>query len=167
MEYRASLDAPGDEIGPDRAAFVAFYETEHRGQVRRAYLLVRSNEMAHDIVHDAMVGVWRRWNDLQNPGGYLNQAVLNGCRDAGRRRATHNSLIGRLGRLGRNVTDRAEAEVLDDVLAALPFNQRAAVVMRYYGGLTTAEIADALGCPANSIGPWITRALTAMRRELS
>jgi RNA polymerase sigma factor (sigma-70 family) len=57
-------------------------------------------------------------------------------------------------------------EHLDDVLAGLPFNQRAAVVLRFYCGLTTEEIARELGCAAGSVGPWINRALAKMRKAL-
>ncbi|MCB0968698.1 MAG: sigma-70 family RNA polymerase sigma factor [Ilumatobacter sp.] len=142
---------------------MAFYASEHASQVRRAYLLVRSNELANDIVHDAMVGVWRRW-PLENPAGYLSRSVLNGCRDAGRRRVSRADL---LGRLRTDPVDSQPSEHLDDVLMALPFNQRAAVVLRFYCGWSTKEIAAAMDCPANSVGPWITRGLERMRRELS
>lgn len=162
MDPKINADAWDDDVASSRCDFVEFYELEHAAQVRRAYLLVRSNELANDIVHDAMVGVWRRW-PLANPAGYLSQAVLNGCRDAGRRRLSRNTLVGRLR---PNPTDRPPSEHLDDMLAALPYNQRAAVVLRYYCGWSTAEIAEALDCPANSIGPWISRALARMRKEL-
>lgn len=56
--------------------------------------------------------------------------------------------------------------MLFDVLARLPFNQRAAIVMRYFAGMTEREIADALDTSPGSIGPWIHRALTTMRKEL-
>ena len=163
MEPDVDAGAWGNDADPRRRDFVAFYSAEHAAQVRRAFLLVRSNELANDIVHDAMVGVWRRW-PLDNPAGYLSQAVLNGCRDAGRRRVSRNSVVDRLG---AGTADRAPSEHLDDVLAALPYNQRAAVVLRFYCGWTTAEIADALDCPANSVGPWISRALARMRKELA
>lgn len=38
--------------------FRAFYERELDMQVRRAFLLTGSNELANDVVHDAMVGVF-------------------------------------------------------------------------------------------------------------
>lgn len=163
VDHRIEVDVPGDDIESTRRDFVKFYEAQHGGQVRRAYLLVRSNELANDIVHDAMVGVWRHW-PLENPAGYLSQAVLNGCRDAGRRRTSRGAIVRRLR---PNAADRPETEVLDDILATLPFNQRAAVVLRYYGGWSSLDIAEALNCSVNSVGPWITRGLAAMRKELA
>ena len=163
MDPQVDADARDDDVSPSRRDFVAFYESAHADQVRRAYMLVRSNEQANDIVHDAMVGVWRRW-PLENPAGYLNRAVLNGCRDAARRQSSHHTVVGRLRPTTMN---DPPSEHLDDVLAGLPFNQRAAVVLRYYCGWSTQEIAEALACPANSIGPWISRALAQMRKELA
>ena len=149
---------------PVSADFTAFYRAEAPGQIRRAALLTGSDEAANDVVHDALAAMYRRWADIAEPGPYLNRAVLNGCRDRGRRTAVHRRLVDRL-RSGR--TDDAERDVLTDVLGRLPFNQRAAVVLRYYAGCTTAEIAEALDCPPGSVGPWIDRALRRLREELS
>lgn len=156
------------------AAFAAFYRRELEQQVRRAFLLLGSNEAADDVVHDAFVAVYQRWDSLEAPGPYLNRVVLNGCRDVGRRRARRDRAIARLGggcdggdgAGGARASGPDGTEILDDVLAILPFNQRAAVVLRYYAQLSTDEIADALGCRRGSVGPWITRALKSMRKVL-
>jgi DNA-directed RNA polymerase specialized sigma24 family protein len=159
--------AVGDVEGASRSravdAFAEFYRRELDGQVRRAVLLVGSPELANDVVHDAFVAVYRRWGSIEEPGSYLNVAVLNGCRGVHRRRSRHQRLMPRL--LDRG-TGSSTGEFLDDVLAQLPFNHRAAVVLRFYGGLTTEEIARALGCAPGSVGPWIDRALTKMRKAL-
>lgn len=156
-----------EDVGQDDA-FAAFYRAELDGQVRRAYLLLGSDEQANDVVHDAFVAVYRRWGRLREPGPYLNRAVLNRCRDVGRRRGRDQRLLPRLVGVpaGAAVGTESAAD-LDDVLARLPFNQRAAVVLRYFGQLTTAEIAAALGCRPGSVGPWIHRALLQMREELA
>ena len=145
-------------------AFGEFYRRELDGQVRRAALLLGSGELANDVVHDAFVAMFRRWDSLAEPGPYLNVAVLNGCRGFHRRRSRYERLVPRLLDRGTvpSVDDR-----LDDVLAQLPFNQRAAVVLRFYGGLTTDEIAHVLECAPGSVGPWIDRALTKLRKALT
>lgn len=144
--------------------FRAFYEHEHSVQVRRAFLLTGSNEQANDVVHDAMIGVLRRWDHLDNPGGYLNRSVINGCRDTARRSSSHRRLVRALRPIEH---DEPEYQILDDAIAGLPFNQRATVVLRYYGGWTTEEIAHALDCSPNSIGPWLSRALDTLRKDLA
>jgi RNA polymerase sigma factor (sigma-70 family) len=147
----------------DADTFDRFYRRELAGQVRRAALIVGSDELANDVVHDAMLEVFRRWSELASPGAYLNRAVLNGCHEAARKAAVHRRALPRLlDRAPQSPGDGA----LDDVLRALPFRQRAAVVLRYYDGLTTAEIAGALSCAPGSVGPWIDRALKKMRKVL-
>lgn len=147
----------------DGAAFGDFYRLELDGQVRRAVLLLGSNDIASDVVHDAFIEVYRRWDTLGEPGPYLHVAVLNGCRGVHRQRSRQLRLLPRL-------TDRdppsSVGEHLDDLLAELPFNQRAAVVLRFYAGLTTDEIARELGCAPGSVGPWINRALAKLRKAL-
>lgn len=103
------------------AGFELFYAREHAPQVRRAALLVGSDELANDLVHDAFIEVYRRWDQLDNPGGYLNRAVLNACRDEGRARPVRLRAL--------RLIDSSVVEPTDhvmDVLLGLPFNQRAA-----------------------------------------
>ncbi len=45
-------------------SFSAFYEAEMPGQVRRATILTGDPDLAHDLVHDAFVEIYRRWNSL-------------------------------------------------------------------------------------------------------
>lgn len=152
----------GFACGAD-AAFTDFYRAEHAGQVRRAALLVGSDETANDVVHDAFAAMYRRWEAITDPGPYLNRAVLNGCRDIGRRRSADRKLVRRL----RPQDQPDHHEILLDVVQRLPFNQSAAIVLRFYVGMTEREIAAALDVPVGSVGPWISRALATMNKELS
>lgn len=144
------------------SSFSEFYRAEMAGQMRRAALMIGSPDLAHDLVHDVFVEIYRRWDSLNDPGPYLNRSVLNRCRDAGRTRARRARLSDRL---------RPDLEVFDDepiadLLDGLPFNQRAVIVLRFYVGLNNVEIADALGCPPGSVGPWIARALEHLRKVM-
>ena len=158
-----SGEAESVESQVDRVAFRDFYRRELDPQVRRAVLLLGSNDSANDVVHDAFIAVYRRWDSLDEPGPYLHMAVLNGCRGIHRQRSRQRRL---LPRFADPAAPASVDEHLDDLLAALPFNQRAAIVLRFYGGLSTEEIARELGCAAGSVGPWINRALAKMRKAL-
>jgi len=149
---------------PAAPSFADLYRAEVAGQVRRAALIVGSSELANDVVHDAFVEVYRRWDQLDRPGPYLNRAVLNRCRDAARRQRRHLRLLPRLVTTG---VESWESDSIAPLLTRLPFNQRAAVVLRFYVGMSNVEIAQALHCPPGSVGPWIDRALKHLRKELS
>lgn len=145
------------------AGFHSLYDAEIVRQVRSATLLLGSRAAAQDVVHDAFVNVWRRWGTLADPGPYLQRAVLNGCRDVQRRGRVADRHLPRLVAPG----DVPEPDVgLYDALAALPFNHRAAIVLRFYLQLTEAEIAERLGCRPGSVGPWIRRGLNRLATDL-
>jgi len=144
--------------------FEDFFGLEAHGQVRRARLLLGSEESANEIVQEALLRVYERWDRIDDPGSYLNRVVLNLCRDHGHRRRRRERALPRLADLS---VEDGDVEILDDALARLPFNHRAAVVLRFWGGLTNNEIAAELGCPEGSVGPWISRALEALRRKLT
>jgi RNA polymerase sigma factor (sigma-70 family) len=123
--------------------------------------LIGDRDAARDLVHDAFVDVYRRWDTMVDPGPYLNVAVLNRCRDHGRRatrRRSRNELLV--------VRDQAPDEPLWDALQQLPFHHRAALVMHFHLRMTNDEIADALGCRPGSVGPWIQRGLARLRKDL-
>lgn len=151
-----------EELEGSDAGFANFYELEFPRQIRRAGLLLGSQQAAHDAVQDAFVEVFGRWSSLDRPGPYLETTVLNRCRDIAR----HREVVRR--RTPAPVADvPAQDAPLHDALAALPFNHRAAVVMRYYLQMSEAEIAAQLGCRSGSVGPWIQRGLRRLRKELS
>jgi RNA polymerase sigma factor (sigma-70 family) len=64
----------------------------------------------------------------------------------------------------RQLTDRAQ---LVGEIARLPRRQRSAVVMRYYGGMSDAEIAADLGCSEGTVRSHVSRALSSLRVQIS
>lgn len=141
------------------AGFEALYRDEYAPMVRLAFFLVGSMETAEEATHDAFAKVYERWSRLEEPGGYLRSSVVNRCRDLQRRRA-----LERRHDLRATVTyTELGARELLDALAALPFRQRAAVVLRFYEGLTETETAAALDVPVGTVKSSVSRALGQLR----
>ena len=147
------------------AAFAEFYKAEFQQTFRTARLILGSTADAEDVVHKAFLALWQRWETISEPGPYLQRSVVNGAR------SMRSRSVRRLQILNTNhfsaVGDSGDHEVLVDVLGELPFNQRSAVVLRYYAGLSNTEIAEALRCPPGSVGPWLQRGLEQLRKALS
>jgi len=142
--------------------FSDFYRSEHDGQVRRSYLLLGDLALAHDVVAEAFAAVLGRWEAIREPGPYLNRVVLNGCRDAARRRKREPVVA-------EPEAEGAEADPADylaDLLLGLPFRQRAAIVLRFYGGCPEAEIASYLQCRPGTVGSLVHRGLKTLRHHL-
>jgi len=144
-------------------SFSDFYEVELAEQVRSATFILGSVDAAQDVVHDVFVEMFKKWDvGITDPRAYLRRSVVNRCRDVMRR----NAVALRHRRSLRREDVPAVDAPLYDALASLPFKQRAAVVLRYYLGLTEAEIAAALGCAVGSVGPWIRRGLDRLAVQL-
>ncbi len=165
-------------VGSIDEEFERFYRREHDGQVRRAYLMLGSSAAAHDVVADAFLAVLRRWDSIEQPGPYLNRCVLNGCRDlhrlAPRERVAADPLEGDLAGVGGSgfagtavVGTSDVADHMAEQLLLLPFRQRAAIVLRYYGGYRETDIADYLGCRPGTVGSLTHRGLRTLRKAMS
>lgn len=144
---------------PDQS-FEAFYRHEYPGQFRRAVLLVGSEADASEAVAHAFTNIFERWDKLENPGAYLNRAVLNACRDIGRRRARLRVVPTPNDRPG---LDSYASHELMGALMALPYKQRAVVVLKHWAGLRERDIAEQLDIAEGSVGPTLSRAYKRLK----
>ena len=77
-------------------------------------------------------------------------------------------LRGRCAHCGTRISFRYVAVeiVTAALLVGLPFRQRSAIVLRFYGRCSEAEIAAALDCATGTVGSLIHRGLASLRRQL-
>lgn len=148
--------------GDAAAPFAAFYRAERPSAVRLAALLTQ-RAAAEDVVQEAFAGLYPRFAGLDNPAAYLRVAILNGCRQMHRRRAVE---LDRLPRLTTPGTFDPELPAMADAVAALPYRQRAVLVLRYWLDLSEDEIADALGCRPGTVKSLSSRALERLGKEV-
>jgi RNA polymerase sigma-70 factor (sigma-E family) len=157
----------------------ALYAEHALGLVRLAVVMTGDRSYAEDIVQEAFLGLYRRWERLPDktaPLAYVRVSVLNGCRTALRRR----SRLGSPGPFGEGTEDAgqhaesAEARALLSeeqravaaALRKLPRRQREAVILRYYLDLSEEEIAASMGVTRGTVKSATHRALAAIGRTL-
>jgi RNA polymerase sigma factor (sigma-70 family) len=143
------------------------FHEEYADMVRLAYVLTRNQHDAEEVVQDAFLEVSRRWSGLLNPGGYLRTAVVNGAHRTTRRADNRRRIV----RLNTRVIARPDPTpdhdlYLVDVLDSLPERQRTAVVLAYYAGLTSREIAETLDCRPGTAKSLVHRGLNRIRKEI-
>ena len=153
-------------------AITVLYTAHYRRLVSLAGLLTHDRAAAEEIVQDAFVGLHRNWQGLRDAdraAAYLRQSTVNGVRSAGRR----SVVVVRHEPLLRQVTDSPDpAEAVADrsavmgALARLPERQREVLVLRYYGDLSEADIAEALGISRGAVKTHASRGLAALRPTL-
>jgi len=122
---------------------------------------------AHDVVTDAWVAASQatRWPSVENKRAYLYRAVLNTAR------SHHRSTLARRLREQRSApVHRVELAESDfDVLAAvgrLSMRQRAVIVLTYWEGLSTSEVAVVLAVSEGSVKRHLARARSRLRELL-
>lgn len=155
--------AVGDDI--ESLQFELFYEREYTATVRLAGFLSGDRTIAEDITQDAFMRTQREFERIANPGGYLRTTVVNLCRNHHRRTSREALRLAHHGVTPPTVSERA-AE-LDASLHRLPYSERAVIVLRYWLGLSEAEIAAHLGCRPGTVKSRHARALAKIRKELS
>ena len=150
----------------------ALFQAHATGLVRLAMLMLGDQGAAEDVVQDAFLGLYRRWSALSDPDrevAYARSSVLNGCRDALRRRSRKIPAA-----LLEPDAASAEAGVLlaeehREVLTALrrlPSRQREAVVLRHCLGLPEGEVAQAMKVSRGTVKSASHRGLAALARIL-
>ena len=65
------------------------------------------------------------------------------------------------------VTRKDLTRAVERAMASLPEEQRTAIVLKEYHGLTFQEIADLVGCPLSTVKTRLYQGLTVLRRELA
>jgi RNA polymerase sigma-70 factor (sigma-E family) len=180
-------DAEDTGTGTGAAAWSAerhvtsLYQAHALSLARLALVMLGDQAAAEDVVQDAFLGLYRRWDRLSDPvaaQSYLRTSVLNGCRTALRRRSRHGVLTDDAGDDGAAYNgptlESAEATVVHGeehraVLAAirrLPARQREALVLRYYLDLTEDQTAEAMRVSRGTVKSATSRAIAAVGRML-
>jgi RNA polymerase sigma-70 factor (sigma-E family) len=140
--------------------FEEVYRATYERMTRVAFMMTGSDEAAEDIVQEAFVGLFARFDRLDDPVPYLRRSVVNGCLERGRRR----SVAQRLDHLTATVSVASlEIDEMWSALKRLAPRRRAAVVLRYYADLPLAEIAQILGCKTGTVKSMLSRAMAELR----
>ncbi len=158
---------PGVAIDADPAdgppSFEQFYAQAWRPAFRLASFLTQSTAAGEEIAQEALLGLYRHWESVDQPEAYLRRALVNGAGNWRRHETVKQAKLPLMVDVDR--FDFA-ADELADALAALPFRQRAVLVLRYQADLTEAEIAETLGCRPGTVKSLASRALARLAQEI-
>jgi RNA polymerase sigma-70 factor (sigma-E family) len=171
------IEAPGEpsvDTPTDTPLTLEDLYRQHRTRlVRLAILLVDEAPTAEDVVQEAFTGLHRHWSGLRDEAaalGYLRTAVVNGSRSVLRRRKTARGYVPPHQANARSAESLAmlttEHQAVVVALGQLPPRQREVLVLRYYGGMSEAEIAAATGVSRGTVKSSASRALDALQRIL-
>jgi len=144
-----------------------------------AYRILGDGPSAEDVVQEAFLTLWRNAERIDAARGKLSSFLLtivhHKAIDAlrGRRGRTAGQLsmdIAEVEKIGADVADRVllslDRDGVRKALATVPDDQRQAIEMAYYQGLTHVEIAEALVLPLGTVKSRLRLGLEKMRAAL-
>jgi RNA polymerase sigma-70 factor (ECF subfamily) len=168
---RASAAPPAVRDRAIDTVFVAALEGELSRAYRLAGYLLADAVEAQDAVQEASVRAWRGWAGLRERDrfhAWFSQILVNVCRTRLRQRSRRRTVdVDDFGLEGGDPFRAALArDVISRSLSALSQELRMVVVLRYWGDLSLAEIADRLRIPIGTVKSRHHAALQALRRRI-
>lgn len=156
--------APRASTVPAGRSFELFFADVWPWAYRLATMLTQDEALGEEVAQDCLARLYRTWGGIERPEAYLRTSIVNACSNMHR-----GERVRRLKLPLVASPDRVDfqAEELADVIARLPYRQRAVIVLRYFLALSEAEIAEALDCRPGTVKSLASRALDALRKGLS
>jgi RNA polymerase sigma factor (sigma-70 family) len=156
-----------------RLSLEALYRRHAQAATRFAYLLVGNRELAEDLVQEAFIRCASRLERLRSPEAfesYLRRTIVNlgvnAARKRGRESAAFRAHAELRGPTSTNNSPSANSDSLKEAVLSLPYQQRAALVLRFYLDLEYSECADLLGIRESSVRAAVSRGVEGVRGAL-
>ena len=166
---RPSVTSPagsGEAYSVRPATLEALFQQSYKPIVQALALACGDLAAAEDATQDAFAQAWLRWSSISrydNPGAWVRRVAINKLRNAHRSRLRGQAAAQRLN---TETSTAALPETAPDLvvgLQRLPYKQRMCAVLYYVEGLSTAEVAQALGISQGSVSQHLNRARTALQ----
>lgn len=171
-------------IGGDADSFNELILRWERPIYALAYRTIGREEDARDVCQDTFLRAFRALPGFRGDAkfsSWLYRIALNLCRDWMRRerrtpvvQAPEDMDLMELAAAAEPsesiedlVARKDMFRLVEKAMAKLPPEQRTAIVLKEYHGLTFQEIADLVGCPLSTVKTRLYQGLTVLRRELA
>jgi RNA polymerase sigma-70 factor (ECF subfamily) len=170
-------------IGGDMESFNQLVVRWERPIYALAYRVIGREEDARDVCQETFLRAFRSINGFRGQAkfsSWLYRIALNLCRDWIRRERRSPTVQAPEGvDVIELAAEQGPTESIEDLVSrrdvgrhvavamtALSDDQRTAIILKEYQGLTFQEIADLLGCPLSTVKTRLYQGLTVLRREL-
>ena len=166
----------------DRAAFMGFYDRYAPLLFSVAARVFGDRKEAEDVLQEVMLVIWNRSGDYNPQLGTLSSWAValtrNKALDRLRARTRRLRLIEEVAVLAEQpdsnpfpsaneiMHGRERAEMLRSALQELPDDQRLAIELAFFTGLTQSDIAARLQQPLGTIKARIRRGMLRLRDQL-
>lgn len=159
----------------DRGALARLYERHAPRMLAIGERIVGDRREAEDLLHDVFVEVWRHAGDYDperaSVKAWLYLRMRSRCLDRVRsaawaRTRTQAEDPRREAQAPPSNGKGSEGSTVRRALSELPQEQRAVLLLGYYEGLSSAEIAERLELPVGTVKSRVAAAMSKLRTRL-
>jgi RNA polymerase sigma factor (sigma-70 family) len=160
----------------DDDALGVLYDRFGRLAYRLAFRILRDQALAEDAVQEAFLAVWRSADaykrERAKPSTWILTVVHRRAVDIVRREQTRRgeplevAPEPSVGPADEDAVLRDRRAAVQAALTELPGDQRQALELAYYGGLTQSELAERLGVPLGTVKSRMFAGLGRLRELL-
>lgn len=167
MEQPSSLaEDQGAKATAVSLTFEELFTSQHERLYPALYLIVGNTHDAEELMQDAFLHVFERWDRIDDPTAYLYRSALNSTRSRFRRLtlAAKRTLTP-----GQHEDPFTVADLRDEMvraLRALPERQRTALVLMDLLDYRSEEAAEVLGIKAATVRSLASHGRAAMKLSL-
>ena len=171
-------------IGGDHDSFNQLILRWERPIYALAYRTIGREEEARDVCQETFLRAFRALPKFRREAkfsSWIYRIALNLCRDWARKERRTPVVqppedmdlieMAAAAEPSESIEDlvarKDMAERVEQAMTRLPEEQRTAIVLKEYHGLTFQEIADLQGCPLSTVKTRLYQGLTVLRRELA
>ena len=170
-------------MGGDAESFNQLILRWERPIYALAYRVIGREEDARDVCQETFLRAFRALPGFKGQAkfsSWLYRIALNLCRDWIRRQRRAPVMQmpegvdpgelaadqGPVESIEDLVGRRQLSEIVEEAMALLPEEQRTAIILKEYHGMTFQEIADLQGCPLSTVKTRLYQGLSVLRRHL-
>jgi RNA polymerase sigma-70 factor (ECF subfamily) len=162
----------------DSAALALLYDRYSGGMLALAQRIVGRGAEAEDVIHDVFLEAWRHAADYDAGRGSVKSWLLlrtrsrsldvqKSARVSKQASLPDDAWLAELSDLGRDPAAGGDQARVRRVLVALPPEQREVLLLGYFEGLSSSEIAERISVPLGTVKSRVAAALSALRSALS
>lgn len=157
-----------DEIAEHPRSFEEFFASEHARLFGALCLVTGDRHESEEIMQDAFLRVWERWDRIaamDDASAYLFRTAMNVFRNRYRRTVLSLRKSMSLAPAEDALATVEDRDAVVRALRSLTPDQRAAVVLTGYVGLTSEEAGSVLGMRAGTVRALGARARATIREK--
>ena len=161
--------SPEEGAARPKPDFEDLVHAEHAGLYGALCLMLRDRAEAEDVMQDAFLKVWERWEQVQemdNPVGYLYRTAFNLHRKRIRRASVAIRRAVGLGPTRDSITDVDTRDAVVRALGALTPRQRESVVLVDLLDYTSEEAGTLMGIKAATVRVLASQGRAAIRKNV-